>query len=143
MSNEDQTSAYDVVLADLIARRDQLNAAIAAIEAAKSGNTGSIIGAPSLPLPAGGGSPQIRQDEFFNMTVLDAAKKYLGMMKRPQTARSVTDALVQGGYLFSSANPITTVAAILNRATNGGGVARVGKGTFGLSEWYPGRPRNP
>lgn len=57
MSNDDQTSAYDVVLADLIARRDQLNAAIAAIEAAK----------------AGGG----------------------------------------------------------------------GKGTFGLAEWYPGRPRNP
>lgn len=143
MSNDDQTSAYDVVLADLIARRDQLNAAIAAIEAAKAGG-GVMAGALQSPTLPAGASPQIRQDEFFNMTVLDAAKKYLGMMKRPQSARSVTDALVQGGYLFSSENPITTVAAILNRATTGGGgISRVGKGTFGLAEWYPGRPRNP
>ena len=46
--------AYDIVLADLKAKRAQLDHAIAAIEAIKSGNTNSIqpFGQSAVPIPA-------------------------------------------------------------------------------------------
>lgn len=136
MSNEEQTNAYDIVLADLMARRDQLDAAIAAIQAAKGGTSGGTAS------NASGGAPQIRSDEFFGMTVLDGAKKFLAMMKRPQSSQTITDALTRGGYLFSAGNPVATVASVLNRDDGkGGDVVRTGKGMFGLASWYPNRSR--
>lgn len=136
MSTE-ETNAYDIVLADLTARRDQLDAAIAAIQSAKGVASGGALSSASS-----GGTPQIRSDEFFGMTVLDGAKKYLAMMKRPQGSQTITDALQQGGYLFSAGNPVATVASVLNRDDGkGGDVVRTGKGMFGLAAWYPNRSR--
>lgn len=141
---EKQTD-ISVFLADLIAQRDRLNTAIEALQALNTGTT-IITGTGSLNASGasvGGNGYVIRSDEFFGMTVLDGAKKFLAMAKRPQNARAVTEALRKGGYLFASENPIATVASVLNRALEGTDIVRTGKGMFGLSEWYPGRPRKP
>lgn len=134
----------NAVLADLIAQRDRLNVAIDALQALQGGGSATIMPNASN-LTATGQALVLRSDEFFGMTVLDGAKKYLGIMKRPQNARTITEALQKGGYLFSSGNPITTVASVLNRALDGGGIVRPAKGMFGLAEWYPGtgRARKP
>jgi len=127
---------YKVVLADLIARRDQLNAAIAAIEAILG-----VIG-PTGAQDAQPGMASIRLDEFFGMTVLDATKKYLGMMKDPQSTPDITNALQRGGYLFQTDKPVNTVTSVLIRDdARGGEVVRVGKGKFALAEWYSNRPK--
>ena len=146
MANESPLD-LDAVLAGLIAQRDRLNTAIDALQAVHSGSS-PITGAGSMQAASAtvsGSGYVIRPDEFFGMTVLEGAKKYLGMTKRPQNARSVTEALQIGGYLFSSGNPVTTVASVLNRGLDGGGIVRTGKGMFGLVEWYPGsgRARKP
>lgn len=138
MATENSTS-IDAVIADLIAKRDRLNVAIEELQALQ-GN--ASITPASGNLGMSGAMPTIRSDDFFGMTVLDGAKKFLGMTKRPQNARTVTEVLKKGGYLFSSGNPITTVASVLNRALDGGGIVRTGKGMFGLAEWYPSRPRS-
>ena len=139
MATENSTG-IQAVLADLIAQRDRLNVAIEALQALQ-GNTSIAPSAGNLGLT--GAAPTVQSDDFFGMTVLDGAKKFLGMTKRPQNARAITEALQKGGYLFSSGKPMTTVASVLNRALDSGGVVRTGKGMFGLAEWYLGRVRKP
>ena len=139
MATENSTG-IEAVLADLIAKRDRFNVAIEALQALQ-GNTSITPSSGNLGMT--GAVPTVRSDEFFAMTVLEGAKKFLGMAKRPQNARAIMEALQKGGYLFSSDNPMTTVASVLNRALDGGGVVRTGKGMFGLAEWYPGRVRKP
>lgn len=137
--NNDHSIDYQAVLADLTSRRDKLNDAIAGIEA-MLGTVPSAGGDASHRNDKG--PAEIREDSFFGMTILDAAKKFLGMTKRPQSAAQVTDALKQGGYLFQSGNPVNTVGSVLNRSdAKGGDVIRVGRGSFGLASWYPNRPK--
>lgn len=137
MSTDNPATAYDAVLADLKAKRDQIDAAIAALTAL-AGVTSTTSGT-NVSMP---GKATIRPDEFFGMTIVEASKKYLGMMTRPQSGQTITDSLKAGGYLFQSEAPVQTVNSILNRAYNeGGDIVRVGKGMFGLAKWYPNRPR--
>lgn len=130
---------YQVVLEDLVSRRDQLNNAIAAIEGIVSSG-----GVTSISLSGGSSlsATVIKSDDFFQMTILDATKKYLGIVKRPQTAQEISEALKQGGYLFQTGNPTNTVTSVLSRDTaKGGDIVRTGKSLFGLAEWYPTRPK--
>lgn len=79
---------------------------------------------------------EIRQDTFFGMTISEAIKKYLAMVKRPQRASDIARALDQGGLLHSSKNWLNTVQATLTRQR--GVVVKLPNG-WGLAEWYPGR----
>lgn len=135
----DSTIDYAAVLEDLKARRATFDAAIAAVEIIVASGGGSAA-------PAAGGrgeGTEVQRDSFFGMTINDAAVKYLGMQKRTQTAAQITEALVAGGYTFSTGNPLNTVGAILNRvsARPTGEIVNLGRNTFGLASWYPGRPR--
>ena len=124
---------YTAVLADLKARRDKLDAAIRAIEEIVQG--GDVAAAPT------GGNGEIASDAFFQMTVLDAAKKSLGMAKRPRGATAIAEALEQGGLTHRSKSLASTVYTTLKREDDrGGDVMKVGK-EWGLAEWYPARPR--
>lgn len=130
---------YDAVLADLTAKRDQLNVAIEAIRSL--GAVGGLAGAANVTSSTTA-AQKIEPDAFFGLTVVEASRKYLAMMKRPQTTPTITEALQAGGYLFQSGNPSTTVASILNRSdSKSGEVVRVGKGMWGLADWYPNRPK--
>lgn len=134
MSTE-SSNAYDIVLADLMAQREKIDAAIAAVQAARSLSGGGAT-------VNSGMAAKIESDSFFGLTVVEAAVKYLGMMKRPQKVSTITEALKEGGYSFTTDNPLPGVASILNRDDlKGGEIVRIGKGTFGLASWYKTRPK--
>lgn len=129
---------YAAVLADLKAKRADLDAAIAGIE--------RMIGvAPSFANVIFGEvntSSDVQSDSFFGMSIADASKKFLGMKRKPQTTQDIADALEAGGMTHTSGNWGNTVGSVLNRIdASGGDIVRVKRGTWGLASWYPGRKR--
>jgi hypothetical protein len=60
------------------------------------------------------------------------------MRRKPLGNQDLADQLRAGGVMLSSTNPANTVGSVLNRrATEVGDIVRVGRGTWGLAEWYP------
>ena len=73
-------------------------------------------------------------DSFLGLTIPDAAKKYLAMIKKKQTAAQISQALISGGVDSTK----TTITSILAREDGkmDSTVVRVGRGEYGLTEWY-------
>src|SRR3990172_4668958 len=100
---------YDAVLADLEAKRAGLDEAIAGIRkylrlkgqvtSAPQADQGRIIDPNAIP-----------SDAFFGMTIPDAIRKYLGIVKKPRTSKDIAEALVRGGITHTSKNFYATVA---------------------------------
>jgi hypothetical protein len=128
----DQPINYDAVLADLKARRSQLDSAIAAIE----GITGQTGSNPSGP--GGGGSYLVAttpaHDAFIGMSIPEAAKKHLTAVRKKLSTQDLMIAMEKGGLPPSKYN---TVYAILSRRENKVGDIVNMKGDWGLAEWYP------
>ncbi len=125
---------YKAVLEDLRVRRVQLDAAIAALELL-SGEPVVVFGA-SKPLSG----PEIQADTFVGLNIAEAASKYLRITgKGAKSTEQIADALNRGGLSCTQ----SSVSAILRRNNNSGegDVIKVGRGLWGLQEWYPGRPR--
>jgi DNA-directed RNA polymerase delta subunit len=85
---------------------------------------------------------------FFGLTVADAAKKALGLKRKPLHSSDLVPLLRQGGIVMNSADPSNTVNSILSRRFNDvGDIVRVERSTWGLREWYPhtnfGRKKDP
>jgi hypothetical protein len=117
---------YERVLADLRARRDQLDRAIAAIEAVKAAG----------PLEEPGGVVPIRPDAFVGRTIVEAVKELLADQARPLKSGELAAGLKAGGLHLKSANPANTIGAVLMRRWKGeGDIVRVGRGTWALPEW--------
>src|SRR4051812_35637611 len=115
---------YEAVLADLPAKRDSLDAAIAAIEQLKGvGQMSGDGGAPAKPIDPS----SIPDDAFFGLSVVEATKKYLSIVKRKQSVKEIADALDRGGLPHSSSNFVGTVSTMLRRA-NDPDLAKVGRG---------------
>lgn len=76
-------------------------------------------------------------DAFFRMSVPDAIKKFLNISKGPRTAKDITAGLDIGGLTHQAKNLYATVYPTLLRLEEAGDVVRVGKGEWGLAEWYP------
>jgi hypothetical protein len=115
---------YTAVLADLEARKAQIEAAIAAIKmiSAQSGSTPIDRG------PAGGPSA------FLGMSIPDAAKAHLSAVKQKKSTQEIIDALTAGGLPPSK---YTTVYNILTRRQKQVGDIVNMKGDWALAEWYP------
>jgi len=134
MPDNDLQINYAQVLADLKAKRDALDTAIGAIEAIV-GVAGQPSSAPRPSVKAA--TTTIEGDTFFNMTVPDATRKYLSMMRKPQSTPQIADALERGGFTHQSEKFVNTVGAVLHRiATNGGDIVKVSRGNWGLASWY-------
>ena len=142
---------YEAVLEDLRAKRDELNAAIAAIE--RLSRSGSASPNPSAneegdsgaPLAGGGEEPALatesktlREDIFFGLSATEAAKKYLTIVKRPVLTQDLVAALKKGGFLTNAKNFYSNLYTSLKRSDE---FTNLGKGKWGLAEWYPNRPR--
>jgi hypothetical protein len=147
MAEEERPDYYGQVLADLVAKRDQLNIAIAAIEALIG--AGGPGGSPTTPATSDilGGRRQdasqgIASDAFFNMSVMDATEKLLKIVKKPQSANAIAKALEDGGLIHQSGNFVATVYTTLRRAAERGDRVTQVQKNWGLAEWYPGRPRS-
>ena len=139
MSNgENNTVDYAPVIADLEAKRAEIDTMIASLKKmqglAPSGTGGGATGR---------GEAEVRDDSFFNLNIPEASKKYLGMMKKPQSTPEITDALLRGGMTTLKPDSFAnTVGSVLNRMDrNDAGVVKVGRAKWGLAEWYPGRKK--
>lgn len=126
------------MVAQLKAQRIAMDEAIAALEKLESLGFGSMQ-APSGSSNNNGSVQEIQRDTFFGMSIADAAKKFLGMSgRKPQTTDAITDALGRGG-LSARGDSVGTI--LVRVANQEGDIVRVGRGLWGLLEWYPGRPR--
>ena len=73
------------------------------------------------------------------MTIADAAKKYLMMVKKTRSTADIAIALEQGGLKHSSTNFPNNVRTIIWQKPDE--FLRVPNGDWGLVEWYPGKGR--
>ena len=124
---------YERVIADLRARRDQIDRAISAIEVVKSV---SPIEEPRNAVP-------MRSNAFLGRTVVEAAKELLAAHGRPLRNAEIAEGIMAGGVQLKSANPANTIGAILMRRWKQvGDVSRVGRGLWTLAERRPETDRN-
>ena len=129
----DQPINYEAMLADLEAKKAQIEAAIAGIRLAMAMATGAPV-----PPPSGGGgtsySATPSHDAFIGMSIPEATKKHLSTVRRKLSTQEIMSALEAGGLPPSK---YSTVYAVLRRRE-----AQVGdiinmKGDWALQEWYP------
>jgi len=129
-------NSYEVVLADLYAKRDQLNQAIAALE----GLTGKL---PSATGASASGVPREEASsghDLLGMSIVDAAKKLLAAKRKPLRNPDLAALFKEGGLVLNSREPANTIGSVLTRRfMEVGDVVRVDRGTWGLKEWYPNR----
>jgi hypothetical protein len=139
MSDESQRfDPYEAVIADLKLKREQIDKTIQALESVRggpvSGGSASIDAAPSTaPNSIGPGA-------FLGMSIPEAAKMLLRIRRQPLSNPEIVAGFKAGGFILGSKDPVNTVGAVLTRRANeAGDIVKVGRGTFGLKEWYPGR----
>jgi len=123
---------YLAVLADLKKRREDLDAAIVAVE--------SIIASLNLSTTPTKvrGAESVPPDAFLSLTIPEAAIKYLGMVRSSQSVAQIWEALKRGGL------PHTKYAAVYNALTRredlAGDIIKLEDSNWGLAVWYPRRP---
>lgn len=145
MSDETQKmDPYESVLADLYAKRDQILQAISAIESIRGGGSGSgAAGSTSSPHSAPKKQSNGGMDgpgALLGMSIADAAKALLASKRTPLKNPEIAALFKAGGLHMNSKEPANTIGSVLTRRmTEVGDVVRVGRGTWGLKEWYPGR----
>jgi hypothetical protein len=128
---------YDLVIADLENKRDQINAAIEMLRAL------SATGAIALPLPAAPpktsmSEADIPRDAFFGMTIPEAAKKYLAIVKATKPNTELCAVLLKGGFKTQANNFQEVVRSTLQRHPDFVKVS----GEWGLADWYGNRGGN-
>ena len=126
---------YVAVLADLLAKREQIDQTIALLNSLRGG-----VQAPINYAPANDGGITETAGMFLGMSIADAAKKLLGQRKRTMGNVDIAREIQAGGLVLSGKDPVNVVGSVLTRRFNEvGDVVKVGRGIWGLKEWYPGR----
>ena len=127
---------YEAVIADLEAKKAQLEATITMLRALGG------LGAISAPPPSGGGgvatSTHIASDAFFGKSIPEAAVTILQGQRRKMSTQSLMDTMVRGGLPSSKYN---TVYSILRRRESQVGDLINLEGEWGLAAWYPNRAK--
>jgi hypothetical protein len=126
---------YDAVITDLETRRDQMNAMIEMLKQMRSAVVITPVAGtlPAMPITIMG--PDIAHDAFFGMSLPEAAKKYLSIVKRTTPHPAFCDALLDGGFKTSATNFREVVRSTLSRHPDFVKIS----GQWGLSEWYGNR----
>ncbi len=76
--------------------------------------------------------PAVRPDQFYGLTIADAAEAYLKLIGRPESTRQITAALDQGSLQHKSKSLYNTVWPILNNERKR--FAKFGR-NWGLTAW--------
>ena len=127
---------YELVLADLRAKRAQIDQAISALENLRGG-----AAVPKATASIGTESPEMTS--FVGMNIADAVKRLLELRRTPLGTREITAALITGGLAFSGDKPANTVGSVLHRqAKTTGEVISVGRGKWALADWHPNLSRS-
>lgn len=131
-SEQNTVDPYELVLRDLYAKRAQIETAITAIEALRSGN--AAVAAVSQAAPAANVNGDVQAGMFAGLSIAEAAKRLLAMKKQPMTTPEILAGLLAGGVVFSTATPGNTVGSVLHRETRqGNDVVSIGRGKWALS----------
>ena len=142
MTDESQgIDLYEAVLADLRAKREQIDTAIAVIESLRGGvvprGLGSGISLSSLSLASEAGEGA---GAYLGLSIPEATKKLLASRKQALGNADIVAGLKAGGIAMGSRDPVNTIGSILGRRFDQvGDIVRVSRGTWGLKEWYPGK----
>jgi hypothetical protein len=146
---------YNAVLADLLAKRGQIDAAIEVIRAmvgtspvtddgtGVEGAVPAVAPSASAPPPKPATRPTsttIENDTFFGLNTADAIRKYLTMMKRPQTARVIAEALSTGGQI-NSADMKIAYGNVYSALTRNKDFMKTRNKEWGLADWYGGKSK--
>src|SRR5438477_13138557 len=92
-----KATPFDSAVAEVQAKIEEMKTTLATLLRLQT----EYGGAPSGPA-RGGGETEISHDSFFGMTIADAAKKYLGMVKATKSTAVIAEALERGGLKHSS-----------------------------------------
>lgn len=135
---------YVAIIADLEAKRAAIDNAIASLRAVAGmgaiGNQDGITIDTSMPYSASGGRG-IPDGAFHGMTLPEGIRIYLGLMRKNQSAREITDGLKKGGMKSTSKWFDKIVYSTLDRLKKSGDVVKI-EGLWGLPEWYPALKRS-
>jgi hypothetical protein len=123
---------YAAVLADLEAKRAQLDSAIAAIKVLME-QTG-IMAATAVPLPRIAGLSEVPPQAFVGLSVSNAVRRLLEMMQRRMTIREIMQGLQAGGLKPSKYRNV--YAILRQRESDKFDIIKVDK-KWGLAEWNP------
>jgi hypothetical protein len=141
MTSPPDTIDYAAVLKDLEARKAVLEAMIA--------NTRQMLGLGVSvgATPSTQAAPEaedMRGHPFLGMSIGEAAKKYLSMVKQKQNVKQIAEALERGGLHHVSNNFPATVATMVNRyAKSDPDLLNIGRGEWALAAWYGNRRPKP
>lgn len=127
-----KATPFDSAVAEVQAKIEEMKTTLATLLRLQA----DYGGAPTAM--ARGGETEISHDSFFGMTIGDASKKYLSMVKVTKSTADIAEALERGGLKHSSKSFATTVRSILGARED---FTRVPNGDWGLSDWYPGQGR--
>ena len=127
--------AYRTVLKDLKRRKKVIDAAIAGVTALMGESEAELQACLPVSLPRTQESGDVASGSFAGLTLTDAARAYLDMVKEPQSTAEIADALERGGYPTESRNFRNTVRSVLDRhAKTVGKIVKVHR-NWGLAEW--------
>src|SRR5579884_3100583 len=126
----EEPNHISAAIADLKAWRERIDAAIQTLEV--FGTQGLAL--PTAPPPGHRPGPEdIPHDAFFQMTIPDAAFKFLTLTKRTRPNTELSEALLNGGLKTAAKNFPENVRSMLTRD---GRFVKV-NGEWGLADWYP------
>jgi hypothetical protein len=135
-----ENTDYEKVLADLLEERANLDRMITWVQGKLGKVEASALSIPtSMPSSSQGTvmrSPRLRPDTFFKMSVQEAIRECLNIMRRPMSARDITNALQDGGLTHKAKDLYQTVFPTLMRMKEKGEVDKLANGDWGLSDWY-------
>ncbi|WP_313808554.1 winged helix-turn-helix domain-containing protein [Sphingobium sp.] len=139
------TDPYEAVLLDLRAKRDHLDNMIKGLEAFR-GIPSSGVSLPMSSVPSATAEVAIEETSgmFLGMSIVDATKKLLALRKKTMGNVEISRELRAGGLILTGSDPVNVIGSVLTRRFNQvGDVVKVGRGIWGLKEWYPGRSFKP
>ena len=131
--------AYKTVLTDLEQRRAALDKQIEAVKLAmNAAGAGTELLSTFTASPAANGSepPKIETDTFVGMSVSKSARTYLKMTGKKQHIRDIVAAINQGRAGMKTSVAVAS-KLLRRRAVAKGDVVSLGRGEWGLLEWYP------
>jgi hypothetical protein len=119
---------WDAVIAELEAKKAQLDSAIQSIRAVA--NMGVMVGVAAPPQ-----NGSIPSDAFLGMSIPEATKKLLTMVRKRVGTPEIIKMLAQGGLPEPAYN--TAYAVLRRRQQQVGDIINI-NGDWGLKEWTPG-----
>lgn len=133
--NDASMDAYRTVLKDLKRRKKVIDAAIAGVTALLGESEAALQACLPVQLPKTQEPGDVASGSFAELTLTEATKAYLDMVKEPQSTAEIAEALERGGYPTRSRNFSNTVRSVLDRhAKSVGEIVKVHK-NWGLAEW--------